>query len=99
MPQKISLNTSVSPTKLSVRGAAKSIAMLDEAAFASSEVFNPLKEMERGGAFVAESAVHNTMIGVCPKCSSPMTQAKIANGDDVFWCTTCCVTSPKPDNV
>ena len=95
MPQKISLNVSVSP----VKGRTESISMLDEAAFASDNVFNPLAELERTGAFRAEAAVHNTMVGVCPKCSSIMTQAKIANGDNVFWCATCCVTSPMPDNV
>jgi len=92
------------PTKLKVslqqvRGETKSAGMLDEAAIAATKVFNPLEELAKTGAFKSESAVHNAMVGVCPKCSAPMTQAKIANGDDVFWCATCCVTSPKPNNV
>lgn len=64
---------------------------------ARSNVFNPLKALSATTPFKAEAAVQNMIAGVCPKCGRSMTGARIANGDDVFWCGTCCVASPRPD--
>lgn len=67
----------------------------------SKRIFNPLTALiaYSGDSLVSESASHNTIIGVCPKCGSPMEKAKIYRGDEVYWCGNCCVALPLPNNI
>lgn len=60
-------------------------------------VFNPLSSLSSSPGFKAEAAVQNMLVGICPKCKKPMGAGKVANGDTVHWCPTCCVASPTMD--
>ena len=54
-------------------------------------VYNPLD-------FVSNSATRNEVSGKCPKCSKQMVTARISDPDDeLHYCPTCRVSSPKED--
>lgn len=43
--------------------------------------------------YTAEAAVTNEVEGVCPKCNSSMSMARIPT-HQVYWCSNCRVTTP-----
>ncbi len=62
-------------------------------------IFNPLFSSESGDLNLSsESRVINDKAGICPKCQSKMTTASISSGDEVYFCDSCCVAAPLPDN-
>lgn len=76
-----------------------------EVTSAKSEIFNPLAlpsmavTASDGQQDVQVSlSLTNTKIGVCPKCTKPMTQAIASNDDTVFYCLADRVAMPMPNN-
>lgn len=74
------------------------------------EIFNPLKELMREHESISSSAdgaapmtstssVQNMRVGYCPKCKEEMGRAIIANDDTVFYCGSCRVSTPLPDEL
>lgn len=77
-------------------------------------IFNPLDYIEDAPKLVTEEdlassesgdgsvsvsgALSNTQIGVCPRCSTPMTTAGVTKPIDlVYFCTSCRITQPLTD--
>jgi len=66
-------------------------------------IFNPLQaEPEQvvvanadQPAMEATAAIYNENVGECPKCKTSMATGTIGNGDTVFFCTTCRVSTPQ----
>jgi hydrogenase maturation factor HypF (carbamoyltransferase family) len=63
-------------------------------------IFNPLDGVSVASAGQeSTSSLINVDVGVCPKCSTVMTDGKIANADVVYYCDACRVSTPKPDSL
>lgn len=60
-------------------------------------IFNPLTELLENPQLQAQASIQNLEVGVCSKCNKGMGNATIANGDTVFYCDTCRVSTPQPD--
>jgi hypothetical protein len=63
-------------------------------------IFNPLDGTSiSSSGMQSTSSLINTEIGVCPKCSKPMGESRIANADTVYYCDSCRVSTPMLDKV
>ena len=63
-------------------------------------IFNPLDATSLSSSDQeSTSSLINEDVGVCPKCKTPMSSAEIANGDTVFHCAGCRVSTPRPDSI
>lgn len=62
--------------------------------------FNSVSEStlqaQAGAEMAVSSALSNENPNQCPKCGTSMTFAKIATGDQVYYCEACRVTNPIP---
>lgn len=64
-------------------------------------IFNVLDHLPEQPVTTLEStsSLYNEKVGYCPKCGSAMTISRVANGDEVFFCTKDRVVAPQPDNL
>ena len=69
-------------------------------------IYNPLTDVNDTQVAVANAdqpameataAIYNEQVGQCPKCKTGMTNGVIGNGDTVFFCPSCRVSTP-PQN-
>ncbi len=67
-------------------------------------IYNPLTDVVQPQVAVANAdqppmeataAIYNEKVGQCPKCQTSMTSGTIGNGDTVFFCPTCRVSTPQ----
>lgn len=66
-------------------------------------MFNPIEAAISNSAAgvenkVSTSALVNDIVGQCPKCKNTFGHA-IVDGAEVFYCESCRVAAPTPDNV
>lgn len=58
------------------------------------EIHVSTSSAEAGQEPMESTSMHNHTFDQCPKCSQKMSPAKIADGEDVVYCSRCRVSSP-----